>query len=59
MNLRNVVQKSLTVVQNKGELIPLRRLDTLKIAAVNLGSERINDFQNSLNRYKGGGLFQY
>ena len=52
MTLRNAVQKSLTVIQNKNGLIPLKRLDTLKIAAVSLGSERISAFQNSLGRYK-------
>lgn len=52
MTLRNAVQKSLTVIQNKNGLIPLKKLDTLKIAAVSLGSERISTFQNSLGRYK-------
>jgi beta-glucosidase-like glycosyl hydrolase/CubicO group peptidase (beta-lactamase class C family) len=57
MTLRNAVQKSLTVIQNKNELIPLKRLDTLKIAAVSLGSERISTFQNSLGRYKAVAYF--
>lgn len=52
MTLRNAIQKSLTVIQNKNELIPLKRLDTLKIAVVSLGSERVSAFQNSLGRYK-------
>jgi len=51
MTLRNSIQKSLTVIQNKNGLIPLKKLDTLKIAAVGLGSERISTFQNSLERY--------
>ena len=52
MTLRDAVQKSLTVIQNKNELIPLKRLDTLRIAAVSLGSGRINSFQISLGKYK-------
>ncbi len=57
MTLRNSIQKSLTVIQNKNGIIPLKKLDTLKIAAVSLGSDRISTFQNSLNRYKAVAYF--
>ena len=51
MTLRNVAQKSLTVLQNRDELLPLRRLDTLKIATVSIGRGNITPFQHSLERY--------
>ena len=51
MTLRNAVQKSLTVLQNKNGLMPLRRLDTLKIACVSIGSGTVTPFQTSLGRY--------
>jgi beta-N-acetylhexosaminidase len=51
MTLRNVAQHSLTVLRNKDELVPLRRLDTLKIATVGIGRGGITEFQRSLQRY--------
>ncbi len=51
MTLRNIAQQSLTVLQNREELIPLRRLDTLKIATVSIGRGNITPFQHSLERY--------
>ncbi|MEI7525916.1 MAG: glycoside hydrolase family 3 N-terminal domain-containing protein [Mariniphaga sp.] len=51
MTLRNVAQQSLTVLQNRNELLPLRRLDTLKIASVSIGRGNITPFQHSLERY--------
>ena len=51
MTLRNVAQQSLTVLQNKNELLPLRSLDTLKIATLSIGRWNITPFQHSLERY--------
>lgn len=53
MTLRNAVQKSLTVLQNQNGLLPLKRLDTLKIAAVSIGRASVTPtpFQSSLGRY--------
>jgi beta-N-acetylhexosaminidase len=51
MTLRNAVQKSLTVLQNKNNILPLRHLDTLKIAAISIGHESVTPFQSSLGRY--------
>jgi beta-N-acetylhexosaminidase len=51
MTLRNVAQLSLTVLQNACQLLPLRRLDTLKIATVSIGRANITEFQKSLERY--------
>jgi beta-N-acetylhexosaminidase len=51
MTLRNVAQQSLTVLQNADQLLPLRRLDTLKIATVSIGRGNVTPFQKSLGRY--------
>jgi beta-N-acetylhexosaminidase len=51
MTIRNAVQKSLTVLQNKNKLLPLGHLDTLKIAAVSVGAGSVTPFQVSLGRY--------
>lgn len=47
-----IMQKSLTVVKNEN-LIPLRRLDTLRIASVTIGSGNNNAFQQTLDLYAG------
>lgn len=51
MTLRNVAQQSLTVLRNADQLLPLRRLDTLKIATVSIGRGNVTEFQHSLERY--------
>ena len=51
MTLRNVAQQSLTVLQNTNKLLPLRRLDTLKIATLSIGRGNTTPFQHSLERY--------
>lgn len=51
MTLRNVAQQSLTVLRNADTLLPLRRLDTLKIASVSIGRGNITPFQQSMGRY--------
>lgn len=51
MTLRNIAQHSLTTLRNEKQLIPLKRLDTLKIATVSIGRNKITAFQQSLGRY--------
>ncbi len=46
-----LVQASLTVVENKGAILPLTRLDTLKLATVAIGSTVKNDFQEYIDLY--------
>lgn len=41
----------LTLLQNQGGLIPLQRLDTLRIAGLNLWLDKPNNFFPVLNRY--------
>jgi len=51
MTLRNIVQQSVTVIRNEDQLVPLQRLDTLKIATLSFGDGNVTEFQNSLERY--------
>ena len=48
---RLLTEKALTVLKNDGDLLPLRRLDSLKIAAISLGADSITTFQKTLNLY--------
>jgi beta-N-acetylhexosaminidase len=48
---RLLTEKALTVLKNEGNLFPLRRLDSLKIAAISLGADSITTFQKTLNLY--------
>ena len=51
MTLRNIAQQSLTVIKNVDQLLPLRRIDTLKIATLSIGRGNVTEFQHSLERY--------
>jgi len=42
---------AITLVKNNNQLLPLRRLDTLKIASVNFGDQTITPFTEILSRY--------
>ena len=44
-------ENALTLVKNKTDLIPIKRLDTTKIASVVIGEKSPNSFQNGLSRY--------
>lgn len=47
---RKLVEKSLTLLQNNEDLLPVRRLDTLKIATVSIGEDG-KVFQETLSKY--------
>ena len=49
---RLLQQESLTLLSNDSNLLPLRRLDTLKLAVVSLGSSRPTAFQQMASRYE-------
>ncbi len=52
LNLRRkLIEEAITVVRNKNDLLPLERLDTLRIASVAMGENQPNDFQNYLGCY--------
>lgn len=48
---RKLVENSITLLNNKDSLIPLRRLDTLKIATLAIGDETKNMFQKRVDSY--------
>jgi beta-glucosidase-like glycosyl hydrolase/CubicO group peptidase (beta-lactamase class C family) len=48
---RKLSEASLTVLQNKGGMLPLKELNTLKIASLSIGEGEINEFQNTLSLY--------
>ncbi|MEC9209152.1 MAG: glycoside hydrolase family 3 N-terminal domain-containing protein [Bacteroidota bacterium] len=47
---KKLVKSSLTLLQNYDDLLPLKRLDTLRIAAVSIGEDSI-DFHKILSNY--------
>lgn len=49
--IRDITEASVTLLENKNDLIPLKRLDTLKIATVSIGRGEIIDFQRTLELY--------
>ncbi|MFW5757678.1 MAG: glycoside hydrolase family 3 N-terminal domain-containing protein [Bacteroidota bacterium] len=48
---RKLVESAITIVHNEDNTIPLRRLDTLQIAALSIGSATENPFQTMLGNY--------
>lgn len=48
---KKLIEASLTVVENKNNMIPFRELDTLKIAHVKLGPGNGNKFSETLKLY--------
>jgi len=48
---RKLIEQSLTLLNNKDNIIPLKRLDTLRIATLSIGDEKINTFQNMAANY--------
>ncbi|MBT3611344.1 MAG: serine hydrolase [Flavobacteriales bacterium] len=47
---KKLVKSSITLLQNYDDLLPLKRLDTLRIASVSIGKQS-NDFQTMLSNY--------
>lgn len=48
---QELYKHALTLIKNDSDLLPLKRLDTLKIASLNFGAEGINTFQTTLSKY--------
>lgn len=48
---RRMAEKSVTLVLNRKDFLPLKRLDTLRIASVTIGTGNISAFHQSLSRY--------
>ncbi|MFD2938126.1 glycoside hydrolase family 3 N-terminal domain-containing protein [Spirosoma flavum] len=48
---QELCEQSVTVVDNQNGLLPLKHLDTLKLASIAIGAEPGNVFQKTLNQY--------
>ncbi|MFA5328979.1 MAG: glycoside hydrolase family 3 N-terminal domain-containing protein [Prolixibacteraceae bacterium] len=48
---RKLQEKALTVLLNRDSIIPLKNLDTLKIASLMIGANQISSFQKMLGNY--------
>jgi beta-N-acetylhexosaminidase len=48
---RRILEQSITLVQNKNQLIPFQRLDTLQIASLAIGKKNEYFFQQRLSMY--------
>lgn len=48
---QQLYRSALTLIKNTDSLLPLKRLDTLKIASIDYGGKEINNFQTFLDHY--------
>lgn len=48
---RILAKKTVTLLSNQNNLLPLKRLDTLKIASVVIGDTAVDEFQNRMDDY--------
>ena len=48
---RELYEKAITLVKNKNNLLPIKRLDTLCLASVSIGVTNADEFQNVLSFY--------
>ena len=48
---RKIYESAITVVENRNDIMPLRNLDTLKIASLAIGSPQVNSFQHIIGNY--------
>ncbi len=48
---KQLADASITLLENRNEYLPLKRLDTLNIVYLNIGGTKKNEFYQSLNRY--------
>jgi beta-N-acetylhexosaminidase len=55
---RKIIEASLTLLENKGNIIPVANLDKVRIAVVSVGSEKITPFQKMLAKYTKVVFFQ-
>jgi beta-N-acetylhexosaminidase len=55
---RRLFAESITLLENEDEIVPLKELDTLKIAVLNIGDTLNNVFQKSIQRYAKTDIFQ-
>ncbi|GAH69779.1 unnamed protein product, partial [marine sediment metagenome] len=46
-----LAENSITLLKNKSQIIPVKRLDTTKIVTLFIGSEHLTEFQKTCNKY--------
>lgn len=56
---RKIIESSLTLVDNKKQLLPLQKLDTLTIGSIALGNATPSEFQQTLRLYTRVDTFHY
>jgi CubicO group peptidase (beta-lactamase class C family) len=56
---RKIIESSLTLVDNKKQLLPLQKLDTLTIGSIALGNAITSEFQQTLKLYDRVDTFHY
>lgn len=55
---QELYKQAITLLKNEANLLPLKRLDTLRLASVNFGGEKLNHFQTTLDHYENIEHFQ-
>lgn len=55
---RKLIEKSITLVENKQEIIPFKNLEKLNIAVLSLGSDSVFEFQRAMTLYDNTSDFQ-
>ncbi len=48
---REIFEQAITIVKNDENLVPLQKLDTLKIASLSIGINKVNSFSTTLGFY--------
>jgi len=48
---RNIIKKAITVIHNTDNILPLKRLDTLRVAYIEIGSNKGDAFREQLELY--------
>lgn len=54
---RRLAEAAITLIHNQNDLLPLKNLDTLKIAALSIGASADNPFQATMGNYTAMDLF--
>jgi beta-N-acetylhexosaminidase len=48
---QKIVEHAITLVENKNQLLPLKQLDKIRVASLNIGSGNFSKFQKALSLY--------
>jgi beta-N-acetylhexosaminidase len=54
---QHIFEHAVTVVKNEDQLLPFRRLDTLRIAAITIGTAAEGPYATIFNKYQGGQVY--